>query len=367
MLKIPAIELMPRQQYGAMTVVPLKAQFNSEVNYLLGGEAMSKGLVHVEEVSQQGSVPNLRVKNDSTSFVLFIDGDQLIGAKQNRVSNTNVLLAPQSASIIPVSCVEQGRWDYKSAQFGASPDSAPPSIRKILASSTMDSIRESGTQASDQSAVWGEISRKQVAMNACSETMAMSDTYCHVDEELKTYQSRIKYTPGANGFLVGIGNRVVALDLFDSEEICEQIWDRVIRGFSLDAVEFKKQQGELSDEDIEEAVGRFRFASWQQVPAVAAGEEYRVAGQPAQETGGSWYYERAGQAVGPIGLEGLQGLMAQGMIDLSTRVWSEGMGDWSAAEMVPAMTSPPPLAHDSFMASALAYQGQLIHGSAILN
>ena len=59
--------------------------------------------------------------------------------------------------------------------------------------------------------------------------------------------------------------------------------------------------------------------------------------------------------------------MAQGMIDLSTRVWSEGMGDWSAAEMVPAMTSPPPLAHDSFMASALAYQGQLIHGSAILN
>ena len=54
MLKIPAIELMPRQHYGSMTVVPLKAQFNSEVNYLLGGEAMSKGLVHVEEVSQQG-------------------------------------------------------------------------------------------------------------------------------------------------------------------------------------------------------------------------------------------------------------------------------------------------------------------------
>ncbi|MFP6602837.1 MAG: DUF4339 domain-containing protein, partial [Pirellulaceae bacterium] len=88
---------------------------------------------------------------------------------------------------------------------------------------------------------------------------------------------------------------------------------------------------------------------------------------PAQETGGSWYYERAGQAVGPIGLEGLQGLMAQGMIDLSTRVWSEGMGDWSAAEMIPEMTSPPPLVHDSFMASALAYKGQLIHGSAILN
>ena len=44
-----------------------------------------------------------------------------------------------------------------------------------------------------------------------------------------------------------------------------------------------------------------------------------------------------------------------------------GMGDWSTAEMVPAMTSPPPLVHDSFMASALAYQGQLIHGSAILN
>lgn len=367
MLKIPAIELMPRQQHGAMTVVPLRAQFNSQVNYLLGGEAMSKGLVHVEEVSQQGSVPNLRVKNDSTSFVLFIDGDQLIGAKQNRVCNTNVLLAPQSASIIPVSCVEQGRWDYKSAQFGASQEAAPPSIRKILAMSTMDSIELSGTQASDQGAVWGEIARKQVAMNACSDTMAMSDTYCHVDDELKMYQSRIKYTPGANGFLVGIGKRVIALDLFDSEEICEQIWDRVIRGFSLDAVEFNRQQADLSDEDIEQAVGRFRFASWQRVPAVAAGEEYRVAGQPAPGTGGSWYYERAGQAVGPIGLEGLRSLMAQGTIDLSTRVWSEGMSNWSAAEEIPSVASPPPLVQDSFMASALAHEGQLLHGSAILN
>ena len=47
--------------------------------------------------------------------VLFLEGEELVGAKQNRILNTSVLIAAHTKSKIPVSCVEAGRWGYKTA------------------------------------------------------------------------------------------------------------------------------------------------------------------------------------------------------------------------------------------------------------
>jgi hypothetical protein len=77
-------------------------------------------------------VPTLRLTSAADRPVLLLDGEELIGAKQNRVLNT-IVLAAHSKLTIPVSCVEQGRGAYKSARFAAGDASLYASVRALKA------------------------------------------------------------------------------------------------------------------------------------------------------------------------------------------------------------------------------------------
>ena len=61
------------------------------------------------EVGEGGTVPELKVINKSPRMILILDDEELVGAKQNRIVNTTMLVQGNSIIIIPVSCVEQGR------------------------------------------------------------------------------------------------------------------------------------------------------------------------------------------------------------------------------------------------------------------
>ena len=90
-------------QYEALGIFPLFTEPTGCVDYLLSDEAIAAGTVTVTEIGEEGSVPNLIVKNTGDARVLFIEGEELRGAKQNRVLNTSVLVAAHSETKIPVS------------------------------------------------------------------------------------------------------------------------------------------------------------------------------------------------------------------------------------------------------------------------
>lgn len=94
--------------HGAVTMIPLRLACAAEPDWRTLAEAGTS--VTITELDETGSVPFLTVTNASRHPVLLVDGEELIGAKQNRVLNTSVLVARGSAVRIPVSCVEQGRW-----------------------------------------------------------------------------------------------------------------------------------------------------------------------------------------------------------------------------------------------------------------
>src|SRR6266487_3304682 len=93
-----------------MTMYPIVGGSIGEPDYVVLDDAIRLGSAKVTEISEQGSVPELSVVNDSDQLVFLLEGEELIGAKQNRVLNVSILAAAHVAVKIPVSCVEAGRW-----------------------------------------------------------------------------------------------------------------------------------------------------------------------------------------------------------------------------------------------------------------
>lgn len=105
--------LEPTQQHKAVTCVPLLRTDGTGPAYITLSEALQRSTLTVTEISVQASVPDLLVANCGDLPVLVLDGEELAGAKQNRVLNTSVLLSAHSETIIPVSCTEHGRWSRR--------------------------------------------------------------------------------------------------------------------------------------------------------------------------------------------------------------------------------------------------------------
>jgi hypothetical protein len=109
--------------------------------------------------------------------LLILDGEELVGAKQNRIVNTTILIPAKKTVVIPVSCVEEGRWSYDTERFHSEERIMAPMMRAMKTRQVNYSVRESGNFRSDQSAIWDEISAKASRRDAESNSMAMAEIY----------------------------------------------------------------------------------------------------------------------------------------------------------------------------------------------
>ena len=145
---------------------------------------LRKGEAVVEEVNESGSVPNLAVTNKCKRPLLIPEGEILIGAKQNRVINVTVLVAAGVKFVLPVSCVEAGRWRYKSRHF-ESKFCAPPSLRNKKLRAVHRNRSAGGVAASDQGEVWDEVQACLDGVQARSETASLTDAFGAAEETLE--------------------------------------------------------------------------------------------------------------------------------------------------------------------------------------
>jgi hypothetical protein len=222
---------------GRLTVFPLLGSSDTPPTYLLLDEALAKGVAQVTETSSSGSVPELRFENRSDRPILIVDGEALIGAKQNRIVNISILVPAQSITPIPVSCVERGRWSYRRPDFGSADHVLYSSGRAQKASHVSASLRASGRARADQGAIWNDIAQKSERMACESRSEAMDALFAKAHQQLENLESRLQPEVNQVGAAFALDGHVVGLEVFDAAETWRRFSRKVYRSYGLDALD----------------------------------------------------------------------------------------------------------------------------------
>ncbi len=230
------IEFGELQQFDEMAVLPVFTRNNGSINYLTLKEAIGEKLIDITEIDDSGAVPELKVRNHADLPVLLLDGEELLGAKQNRIVNTTILLKEKFETIIPVSCVEQGRWSDSSKNFEDSDRIASYQVRNVKSASVKRSIENDGKNRSDQRAVWDEIRELQNKTKIHSPTSAMEDVYEAKDADLESHIKAFDIVEDQNGILVFSNSAIIGLDIISHTDAYKVLHKKLIKSYALDSM-----------------------------------------------------------------------------------------------------------------------------------
>ncbi len=266
-----------------LAMFPILDGNRREAGYLVLDEALAAGSARVTEVSEGGSVPELRFVNSGNLPVFLLDGEELVGAKQNRVLNLSILVPAGKTIVIPVSCVEAGRWAHRSAEFASAPRTQYAAGRaKKMAQVTYSLARES-RRHSDQSEVWADISAKAERMRAGSPTGAMAAMYEQYGNSIEDFVRAFSALETQSGALFTIDGKTVGFDLFDCPATLRKLLPKLVRSYALDALDSLRpgspEVSAATTKEQAEALLRSAAAARKEAfPAVGEGQDVRLTG-----------------------------------------------------------------------------------------
>ena len=283
-------------QQGNMQVFALRHQMPPALDYLTLERALkAEDGKHfsVEEVSPEGSVTELKVINRLKSPVLLVEGEILMGAKQNRTVHTTILVNKKSKITIPVGCVEAGRWSRQPmGAFGLSDLYSHANLRYMKLRHVSGSRAAAGEGARqdlreaypvDQAGVWEEV--------ACfSDSGQTPSATCSAEEVYRKFRGKstnwheFSYPRDSSGIAVVIDGRLIGVECFDRPDTLEKMFPRLIQSYISEAMMRESCREEILEKKVESAevasllrdVAKAKVAS---APGVGLGEDLRAQGE----------------------------------------------------------------------------------------
>ena len=271
-MTLETFQLGESVEHRGIVVTPLFPRRDPVASYITLDEALPRGL-RITETSDSGTVPELLVENPTDSNVLLYDGEELVGAKQNRILNVSVLVGAGAKLAIPVSCVEQGRWRRLSSTFDAAPFVSNSHLRRIKAQAQAAQPLARGVA---QGQVWDEVREKQSRMGVRSETAANRDTFEAHAARLRALEDVFALVPGQCGAVLGLGNDL-CLDAVSRPDAFVLLWPKLRAGYLLDALE-RLDGRATSVERIAAFVDTVGEANVTRGPSAGLGQDLRVRG-----------------------------------------------------------------------------------------
>jgi hypothetical protein len=295
---LSSVDIAKPVSFENLVMFPLVARDPAEVprspddipagDYEILDAALAARRVEITEVSDQGSVPELRVINRGTLPVLIVDGEELVGAKQNRVVNLSILAPPASTLTIPVSCVEAGRWRAKSRVFSSVPRTQYSSGRAKRMAKVTENLAAAAQHRADQSEVWADIAQLSARLRTNSPTGAMEALFVQHAAFIDACVAACRPIESQRGALFAINNSIVGFDLFDRTETLTALLPKLVRSVAVDALD-RRDSGvfsRITDRDkgtVTFATALFLGAvgtAWSRAtPGVGLGQDLRLTGQ----------------------------------------------------------------------------------------
>lgn len=284
---LESVEVAEPSSRGSLQIFGLDWGDGTPLTYTTLDDALQAETLEVTEVDEGGSVPEIKVINKGNTSVFLMAGEQLVGAKQNRVVNASMMVPAKGELVVPVSCVEQGRWGYRTRSFRSGGSSSHSRLRRMMTKDVSAGYRTSKRPTADQARVWSEVRGKLGSMGSRSPSGALHQCYEdheeHMAEMLKgehgaEFKEEITAPSGCRGVAFAIGGRLAGVDLFDKPETLSKLFPKVVRAYAIDAMEEAGATAEIQKEAVESWFQSVRKAPSEPFKSPGLGDDIRIEG-----------------------------------------------------------------------------------------
>jgi hypothetical protein len=267
----------PAQSGNGLTVYPIVEDAPPRMAYVSLARAIRDNLLVITEVSDAGTVPTLAAVNVSDTAILLVAGEELAGAKQNRILNTTILVPARSELKVPVSCTEQGRWSYSSPRFDDSQVMAARSVRLRKMESVSESLRMREAYDADQSGIWSDINDIHFRLNVNSPSGAMRDAFRERLPDLDRAMASFPRVHRQRGMAVAHGGRMLGIDVVSRADAFEDLHRKLIASFVIDMPD--TASAPVREVSLDEMISDLVAAAATEHQSPGLGTDLRLTGQ----------------------------------------------------------------------------------------
>jgi hypothetical protein len=230
---IKVLEVGRPETHQGLTIVPIyRTDAPRAKDWVLFDEAVKNGWIEIAELDG-GRVPQVRISNPSKRTIFLMGGEILTGAKQDRILASDLLLGPGTRNlVVPVFCVEHGRWTASAPTFTTKNNIGTFDLRaKAMANGE-----------SAQAEIWDSVAAQNARVGAASPTSAYQDAF-ETDAAKKTIaeiEGRMTAIPrlmeDTVGVVIALGGRIVSADIFADPALFQKQWPKILRASALAAL-----------------------------------------------------------------------------------------------------------------------------------
>ena len=264
-------------KYGGI-FIPVLSNEDKKANFI----TIDKNNTNDFSLHETGRVNFLLVENLSNKPLLILNGEIFDGAKQDRVANETVLVPADSSLEIKVSCVEQGRWAYKTKSFSRGKNMFNYHSKGVKDLHN-NSAKHNQPSGSVQDNVWRSIQSKQTRMGVSSNTRSVNDTYMRFDEKLSHLRAEIKEEDNQIGLLVMIPGKYIGLDLFINKDIFDKYKDRLYKSHLIEFLDKNQRNIRCPENKINSFMLQLMYGK-EVIKHKRLGEEYSIYERDSQTT-----------------------------------------------------------------------------------